>query len=166
MQICQIVGHKNAGKTTVMNQLIRHYSDERIRVGSLKHHGHGGEPDMTDGTDSQQHLESGSLMSGVQGEGMTQLTMTMPFELDDLIQLYQMFTLDILLMEGFKQATYPKIVLLKNEEDLSLLHEVSTIIAVGTWDMNLLENPEYPVFHMNNLQKDIHTIASYIRRGI
>lgn len=164
MQICQITGYKNSGKTGIMSQLIRYFSREGLRVGSLKHHGHGGEPNMAEGTDSHQHFESGSILSGVQGSEVTQLTLNVPFELDDLIHLYERFPLDLLLAEGYRAAAYPKIVLIKNKEDLSLLGELSTIIAVGTWDMTLMETWHYPVFDMNDLQQDISALAGHIRR--
>ncbi|QKY68584.1 molybdopterin-guanine dinucleotide biosynthesis protein B [Lentibacillus sp. CBA3610] len=165
MHICQITGYKSSGKTTIMNQLIRYFSGIGLRVGSLKHHGHGGEPDMAEGTDSRQHFESGSMISGVEGAGVTQLMLQMPFELDDLIQMYSKFPLDLLLIEGYKKADYRKVVLIKNEADLSLLQELSNIIAIGTWDMNLLEDRGCPVFDMSNLQEDISALAEYIRRG-
>ncbi|GGJ95511.1 molybdopterin-guanine dinucleotide biosynthesis protein MobB [Lentibacillus kapialis] len=164
MQICQIAGYKNTGKTTLMNQLIHYFSAQNLKVASLKHHGHGGEPDKVRGSDSSKHLESGSLMSGVQGEEQTQLTLQMPFELETLVNLYEKFPLDLLLIEGYKKAHYRKIVLIKNEAEVSLLREISNIIAIGTWDMKWLENQEYPVFDMNHLHKDISALADYIRR--
>jgi len=164
MEIYQIAGYKNSGKTAVTNQLIRYFSAEGFKVGSLKHHGHGGEPDMAERTDSYQHFESGSVVSGVRGEKLTQLTLRMPFGLEALIQLYGKFSLDLLLIEGYKQADYRKIVLIKNEADLSLLQELSNIIAVGTWDVKLVENRNYPIFDMNHLQDNISALADHIRR--
>ncbi|WP_010529921.1 molybdopterin-guanine dinucleotide biosynthesis protein B [Lentibacillus jeotgali] len=163
MQICQITGFKNSGKTTLMSQLIRYFSEEGLKVGSLKHHGHGGEPDMAEGTDSEKHFKSGSVISGVQGGGLTQLTLHRPFEIEELIQFYGRFKLDLLLVEGYKQADYPKIVLIKNKAELSLLQEVSNIIAVVTCDVHL-ENPGYPAFDMNDLHNDITALAGHIRR--
>ncbi|MFD2761737.1 molybdopterin-guanine dinucleotide biosynthesis protein B [Lentibacillus juripiscarius] len=166
MLVCQVTGYKNSGKTSVMNELIRYFSKENLKVGSLKHHGHGGEPDMVEGTDSQGHLESGSVISGVQGENTTQLTISMPLELDELIQMYRRFPLDLLMVEGYKQAAYPKIVLIKNEADLSLLQELSAIIAVGTWDAKMAVNLDIPVFDMNSLETNIPALADCIRRDL
>ncbi|SFA82243.1 molybdopterin-guanine dinucleotide biosynthesis protein B [Lentibacillus halodurans] len=164
MHIYQIIGYKRSGKTTVMNELIQYFSGEGLRVGSLKHHGHGGEPDMAGGTDSYQHHASGSVISGVQGAELTQLNLKMPVELHDLIQMYARFPLDLLLIEGYKMEVHPKIVLIKSEEDLSLLQQLSNIIAVGTWNMGLRKNWRYPVFDMNNLQNSIPALADDIRR--
>lgn len=147
-----------------MNQLIRYFSERGLKVGSLKHHGHGGEPAMVKGTDSDKHLESGSIISGVEGDKLTQLTLQMPFELEKLVQLYEKFQLELLLVEGYKNADYRKIVLINSEADLSLLQELSNIMAVGTRDMKLMDNQEYPVFDMNHLYKDISALADHIRR--
>ncbi|WP_090079865.1 molybdopterin-guanine dinucleotide biosynthesis protein B [Lentibacillus persicus] len=164
MQICQISGYKGSGKTALMTHLVRHFSEAGLKVGSLKHHGHGGEPAMQTGTDSQKHLAAGSVISGVQGETVSQLTFNTPFELDDLIRMYASLPLDLVLLEGYKQYHYPKIVLIRNAMDLSLLDELSNIIAAGSWDMTLLEERQYPVFEMKNMQNNISVIAEYIRR--
>ncbi|ASK60816.1 molybdopterin-guanine dinucleotide biosynthesis protein B [Virgibacillus phasianinus] len=157
--IIQIVGYKNAWKTTVVNRLVHHLADQNIRVGTLKHHGHGGDIELPAGTDSISHFESGSLVSGVQGESITQLTLcNLPFE--NLINVYSMFPIDFLLVEGFKQADYPKIVLLRNQEDLSLLDELSNIIAVATQDGSIRTG--YPTFDLMKIDTCITQIASYI----
>ncbi|SFD38046.1 molybdopterin-guanine dinucleotide biosynthesis protein B [Lentibacillus persicus] len=119
---------------------------------------------MQTGTDSQKHLAAGSVISGVQGETVSQLTFNTPFELDDLIRMYASLPLDLVLLEGYKQYHYPKIVLIRNAMDLSLLDELSNIIAAGSWDMTLLEERQYPVFEMKNMQNNISVIAEYIRR--
>lgn len=41
-RIFQVVGYKNAGKTTLMEQLIAVLRNEGMVVSCLKHHGHGG----------------------------------------------------------------------------------------------------------------------------
>lgn len=164
MQICQVVGYKNSGKTTVMRQLIHHFSLVNLKVGSLKHHGHGGEPDMLENTDSTKHLESGSLISGVQGASLTELTIREPIKLAELVGMYKWFQLDLLLIEGYKNADHPKFVLVKNSDDLSLLSELSNIIAVGLWDTDLSTMVDYPTFDVNNTQAELPRLVEYIRR--
>lgn len=164
MQICQIVGYKNSGKTTVMNNLIRYFSSSDMKVGTLKHHGHGGEPEVVENTDSTMHIESGSLVSGVQGENITQLTFNVKMEIDKLIQMYSNFPIDLLLVEGYKNASYPKIALVKDEQDFSLLNDLSNIIAIGTWDEGLLKNSKFPTFNINNLDSNIEQLTEYVRR--
>lgn len=164
MQICQVVGYKNSGKTTVMSELIRYFFNLDVKVGSLKHHGHGGEPDAPKHTDSSLHFESGTVMSGVQGENSTQFMMGFPFKLDELIGMYRYFSIDLLMIEGYKQADYPKIVLLKSLEELVLLDELTNIIAVGSMEGELLANLDYPTFAVQEIQAALPRLADYIRR--
>ena len=44
--VFQIVGFKNSGKTTLIKNLIHLLTDQQIEVAVLKHHGHGGIPDI------------------------------------------------------------------------------------------------------------------------
>ncbi|GAA0593038.1 molybdopterin-guanine dinucleotide biosynthesis protein B [Virgibacillus siamensis] len=164
MQICQIAGYKNSGKTTLMNELIGYFFETGVRVGTLKHHGHGGEPDLGKPTDSRQHLDSGAVMSGVQGETISQFTLKMPLDLDELVQLYSSMPVDLLLIEGFKKAAYPKFVLVRNSEDLMLIDELSNVMAAGSWDTALLDGLNVPVFDLHRMQENLPWLAAYIRR--
>ncbi|WP_174612773.1 molybdopterin-guanine dinucleotide biosynthesis protein B [Virgibacillus ihumii] len=163
MQICQIAGYKNSGKTTLMNQLIQYFSETGVRVGSLKHHGHGGEPDLGKQTDSRQHLDSGAVISGVQGETISQFMLHQQLDLDELVQLYNSFPIDLLLIEGFKKSAYPKIVLVRNREDLALINELPDVLAVGSRNAALLEELNVPVFNLNRIPENIPRLAEYIR---
>lgn len=160
-QVIQIVGYKNSGKTTLMKHLVHYFSKQELKVGTLKHHGHGGNIQLDKDTDSVSHFEAGSSISGVQGEAITQLTFdNLPF--DELIKLYTTLSIDLLLIEGFKQADYPKIVLVKNHEDLSLLDKLSNIIVVGTQDISLKKEYSYPTFNLANIDEHITQLATYI----
>lgn len=163
MQICQITGYKNSGKTTLMNELIHYFSETGISVGSLKHHGHGGEPDLGKQTDSKQHLESGAVISGVQGETISQFTLNKEMDLDELVQLYSNYPIDLLLVEGFKQAAYPKIILVKSWDDLPLVDELTHVLAVGSSDSELLKELDVPVFDMGRIRENLPQLAAYIR---
>src|SRR5699024_3914142 len=48
-----------------------------------------------------------------------------------MIRFYKQFGMDIILMEGVKYLDYPKIVLLKDEADYSILDKLSNIRAIG-----------------------------------
>jgi len=132
--IIQIVGYKNAGKTTVVKLLIESLKEAGYKVGAMKHHGHGGKPNRIEGTDSNSYLEAGAAVSAVQGDGEWQFTLTdkIPFDLDTMIQMQLSLGIDIIVIEGFKHLNYPKIVLLRDERDEELL-ELSNIHAVGGW---------------------------------
>lgn len=163
--ICQIVGYKNTGKTTLMKKLIHYLSEDGMRVGTLKHHGHGGEPVSAQGTDSYQHTEAGSMISAVQGEKQLHVTVNTneKLELRDILPLYTFLPLDLLLIEGYKQADYPKIVLLQSEDDSHLLDQLSNIVAVGSWNMNKIHTKNYFTFSLKEVDVSLPELAKLIK---
>lgn len=161
--IFQIVGYKKSGKTTVMQEIIRYFSSMGLQVGTLKHHGHGGEPEQVKETDSYKHLKSGAAISSVKGKNQFQITVNhATAELDELIQFYTLLPLDILLIEGYKRAEYPKIVLIRNKEDLQLLGNLSNIIAVGARDTALIKSLNYFTFQLEELNNFLPGLMEYI----
>ncbi|RSL35171.1 molybdopterin-guanine dinucleotide biosynthesis protein B [Salibacterium salarium] len=128
--VLQIVGYKGSGKTTLMEKLIHTASQKGLRVASIKHHGHGGPPEPFH-TDSDRHAHAGSVIAAVEGNGVLQLQakQTENWNLVDLIDFYQFFQPDIIFVEGYKHTNYPKVVLLRTEEDKTLFQICETIIC-------------------------------------
>ncbi|MGM8364401.1 molybdopterin-guanine dinucleotide biosynthesis protein B [Virgibacillus sp. W0181] len=155
--IFQIVGYKGSGKTTVMMELIRYLSNKQMQVGTIKHHGHGGEPEIVQSTDSYYHSQAGAKLGGVQGETTLQLifNQSKSMTVDELVRLYSSFSLDVILIEGYKQAAYPKIVLLRQQEDTELLEELHGIVAVASWDDQLLKPMDLPNINLNMLHSHL-----------
>ena len=149
MKIFQIIGYKNSGKTTLTCQFIKELSKRNLRVASLKHHGHGGLPLGIQNTDSEKHRQAGSIISGVIGEHILQLS-TDDWQLTQLIKIYEIMHIDVLILEGFKHEDFPKIVLISDERDLRLLHQLTNVQAVlSTLPQNLNE-VDAVIFQKNN----------------
>lgn len=134
--IIQVVGYKNSGKTTCITHLTSALSRKGIKIATIKHHGHGGEPSEKQDTDTFLHKEAGAVLTSVKGENSWVLSYTDDdhIELNDMISLYKKFPIDLIFVEGFKKAEYPKIVMLGGEEDCGLLEELTNVIAVGSLD--------------------------------
>ena len=162
--ICQVVGYKNSGKTMLMSRLIHYFSKQNMQVGTLKHHGHGGEPALVKETDSYKHLQDGATVSAVQGEQQLQITFNnIPaFPLQKLIEYYRAFPIDVLLIEGYKHAAYPKIVLLQEKHDLYLLDELTNIIAVGSNKKELLTALPHFTFYVSEVDFYLPALAADI----
>jgi molybdopterin-guanine dinucleotide biosynthesis protein B len=130
--ILQIVGYQNSGKTTLMTKLVERLSSEGVSVGTIKHHGHGGEPEIGDqGKDTDLHRKAGASVVAVEGEGTLQLTARNSYwELQKMVELYKVFEVDIILVEGYKKEDYPKIVLLRGDEAEELLSQLTNIMCV------------------------------------
>ncbi len=151
--IIQVVGYQDSGKTTLVEKIITHFSTVGLKVGSIKHHGHGGRPQALDeNKDSYRHRQAGAAVTSVEGDGTLQLHIQKEkWNIEDILNLYAPMNLDIIVIEGFKQAPYPKIVLLRKKEDLELLNRLSNIIAVLTWfHCDELNQLQYPVYMVNS----------------
>lgn len=120
MRIIQIVGYKNAGKTTLVCELVRQITARGLRVGTLKHDSHEFEPDVPN-TDTWKHRQAGAALTAITSPTRTAWVEERPTLLEDLVSRFHEQSLDYLLIEGFKSAQYPKVVLLRGEQDIELL---------------------------------------------
>lgn len=153
--ILQIVGFQNSGKTTVVKKLIQRLAAENFNVATIKHHGHGGKPDIVEEKDSSQHIASGACASLIEGDGRILLQAEKhSWSLCEQISILKILQTDIILIEGHKQAAYPKIVLVRDEEDLYHLSKLKNIQSVFFWNKEWLEQKcqlqSVPFFYIND----------------
>jgi molybdopterin-guanine dinucleotide biosynthesis protein B len=150
-RIIQVVGFQNSGKTTLMENLIKQCTLMGWQTASIKHHGHNKALKRENALkDSERHEQAGAFMTAVEGGGSLQLHIKQQtWDLQKLIQLYDQFSPDVILVEGFKKESYPKVVLIRGEEDLPLLDDVEQIVCVITWQPLRIESALYPVYHLN-----------------
>ncbi|MGM8215386.1 molybdopterin-guanine dinucleotide biosynthesis protein B [Bacillaceae bacterium W0354] len=131
MLILQVVGYKNSGKTTLVNHIVQHFSKKSMSVATLKHHGHGGRTDMLQNTDTYKHEQAGANMTGVEGEGTLQLTINQEkWTIDQILNFYRLIKVDLLIIEGYKNLDFNKIVLIRSKDDQVLLDELSNVKLV------------------------------------
>jgi molybdopterin-guanine dinucleotide biosynthesis adapter protein len=152
--IFQIAGYSNSGKTAFITKLINLLKAE-WKVATLKHHGHGGKPEVTDEKDSHQHISAGAIASIVEGGGRILLQAEgLSWTLQEQIQLLSFFNTDLILIEGYKQEDFPKVVLLRKQEECELLQKLSNVMAVYYWDKEILKNKQtnLPCFHIDDEQ--------------
>ena len=131
MKTLHVVGYKNSGKTTLIARWIRLLKKEGYTVAVLKHHGHGGPPELPDAsTDTMQFFESGADVSVVAGGGIVQLHMNEEPNFLRMKEIAAMQHPDILLIEGYKEEIGGKVVLLRDETDWDELQHLSDIQLV------------------------------------
>lgn len=134
-----VVGYKNSGKTTLISRWIRLLKERGLTVAVLKHHGHGGQPELADnGTDTDEFLNNGANATVVAGGGAVQFTWN---EEPDFLQLKEMAALgkpDILLIEGYKEERGDKVILVRDEEDWQTLRLLKGgILIIGSPHFNV-----------------------------
>jgi len=111
------VGRKNAGKTTLVCDLVREFNSRGLRVATIKHTHHDHELD-TPGKDSHQHREAGAGAVGILAPGMS--AMFVPQEPSkatngnsptDRYAIFEsmMAQFDLILVEGDRDAAGPRL---------------------------------------------------------
>jgi molybdopterin-guanine dinucleotide biosynthesis protein MobB len=108
-----IIGRKNAGKTTLVCELLRELNSRGLRVASVKHTHHRHELD-TPGKDSHRHRESGAAAVGILSPQMTALFIPADRASQSDADRYQAFesafqNCQLILVEGDQHTAAPKI---------------------------------------------------------
>ncbi|PFJ19513.1 molybdopterin-guanine dinucleotide biosynthesis protein B [Bacillus cereus] len=162
--ILQIVGYQNSGKTTLVEKVVHALAKREMKVATIKHHGHGGFPEVAQ-KDSERHRKAGAVVSCVEGAGLLSLSsLREEWSLQEMIRLYEFFEVDTVLIEGYKKESYPKVVLLRSDEDIELLHKVENVAAVITWyDAPSNVREEYKVFHITEEELYIEWFLQTVR---
>ncbi|WOD65595.1 molybdopterin-guanine dinucleotide biosynthesis protein B (plasmid) [Niallia taxi] len=115
--ILQFVGFQNSGKTTAMEWTIKTLSEKGFKVIAIKHHGHGGPPNSLV-KDSTKYHDAGAIASIVEGDGVLHLEMTQQhWNIEKMQSLLAFLDYDLLLIEGYKQEDYQKVVFSSLGED-------------------------------------------------
>ncbi|MFZ7944570.1 molybdopterin-guanine dinucleotide biosynthesis protein B [Bacillus sp. S3] len=153
--IFQVVGYQNSGKTTLTSKLIEKLSTNRLTTVTIKHHGHGGKPDAAEKKDTTKHLSAGAIATLVEGDGRLILQAEpCAYSLKEQIELMHYFQTDVILVEGYKQENYPKLVLMKEKQDLTLLDIVNNVQAVVFWEAEMMDiisaKLDVPIFHIDD----------------
>ena len=109
-----IVGNSGSGKTTFIVRLIPELIRRGLKVGTLKHDVHGFEMDKP-GKDSWRHKQAGAsatIISSPKQIGMVK-DVDHDHSPDELLPL--VFGVDIILAEGYKRGSLPKLEIFRPE---------------------------------------------------
>jgi molybdopterin-guanine dinucleotide biosynthesis protein B len=154
-----IAGWKNSGKTTLMVKLIENFAGRGLRVAAMKHAHHAFDIDH-EGRDSFRYKAAGASTVAVSSAKrfaiMTELKGRPEPTLAELVS--HIGNADIILVEGFKAGTHPKIEVRRREavSGPPLAPNDPAILAIAA-DFKL-EDATLPVFALD----DLDGIASFI----
>ena len=161
----------NAGKTTLITQLIPILAARNIRVSVIKHAHHKFDIDHP-GKDSYNIREAGAVQtliaSGKRWALMTEMTRTPEYadeaSLDELLAQLNPDYADLILVEGFKSAAIPKIEVFRSDLNLPLLAQSDlNIIAVATDRPLDISAPKLKLSSIQSLDlNNIAAIADFI----
>lgn len=152
----------NAGKTTLITQLIPELAKQGLSVSVIKHAHHQFDIDHK-GKDSYQIREAGAVQTLIASNKRWALMTELALEpdLEDLIAKLDNRYADLILVEGFKQANIPKIEVHRPSLNMPLLAmQDNNIVAVAS-DI-ALELAHIPVLNLNNIAAIAAFIMTYL----
>ena len=153
---CGIVGWKDSGKTFLAQRLIEFFSKKKLIVASIKHAHHDFDIDKP-GTDSYLHRQAGSqqiiVSSSKRWTKIVELKHKSEKKLNELLK--ELDSPDIVIIEGFKEASHPKIEIIKKNSNDYLFPKIKNVLGLvsdNKIDTNL---PQFK-------RKEIDKIAKFI----
>jgi molybdopterin-guanine dinucleotide biosynthesis protein B len=160
-RIVAISGIKNSGKTTLICRLLEIFKEKGLRVAVLKHDGHDFEPDVP-GTDTYRQLQAGAYGTAVFSKGKYMLVKQQPqISEKEVMEFFP--EADLILLEGFKYSTYPKIEIVRKGNSAESVSNPERLMAIATnldaEEREALSIPEdVPLFELDNAK----SIAEFI----
>lgn len=148
-----VAAQSNTGKTTLIEKLIKILKRKGYHVGILKHDVHKIEIDH-EGKDTWRFTQAGAdnvIISSAKKLAMIQLV-EKELSLEEIFALYK--NVDIILVEGYKSNSYPKIEVYRKKAGQGLLFEnpsfdSASFIAIAS-DEPL--NADIPVLDLNKAE--------------
>ena len=157
--VVSIVGKSKAGKTALIESLVAELKQRGYRVATINHSPEGFELDQP-GKDSWRHVQSGSdavIISSPQ-----KLAMIRPQAHDATIEEVLHFLspdFDIVLTEGFKKGSAPKIEVHRKELKEGLLLSPKELLAIVSDEPLEVDVPQFS-------WEDISGVASFIEEKL
>jgi molybdopterin-guanine dinucleotide biosynthesis protein MobB len=158
MKVLGIAGYKNAGKTTLVVDVVRELTGRGFRVATVKHAHHEFDIDHP-GKDSYQHRQAGAseviVASSLRWAHIVELGEQPEPSLAELLE--QVGDVDIVIVEGFKHGNHPKLEIRRSGSDAPLIAGEHDSVRAIVSDGEISESP-VPVID----RADIVAITDFI----
>ncbi len=157
--IISIVGKSDSGKTTLLESLIAELKRRGHKVAIVKHSHHADDLDSAH-KDTWRFTRAGSEISAINSLDHLAIYRRMdhyfdPQEISDFI----LWDYDVILTEGFKGSSYPKIEVHRREQGKELLTDPQQLLGVVTDEPLDVKVPQFS-------RDDINGIAALIEKAI
>jgi molybdopterin-guanine dinucleotide biosynthesis protein MobB len=119
--VVSIVGESDTGKTTLIEKIIPELTKRGYRVATIKHHNHDVDIDHK-GKDSWRHKQAGARLTVLSSPG--RVAVVEDVEKDHTIAELRdgyIHDVDIILTEGFKRNSHPKIEVFRADRNTDLI---------------------------------------------
>ena len=165
------IGYQNSGKTTLVEKVIAVLTRRGVRVGTVKHHGHAGFDIDVPGKDSWRHARAGSRHVGIVSAARYAEYADTETELS-LERLLARYTdVDVVIVEGYKSAGLPNIVVarsgvdrLRGANSLDLV-DGRTVANACNDALSRGARPEAPVVDLNDEEAVADVVERWLQEG-
>lgn len=152
MRVIGVVGWKNNGKTTLVVRLVEHLTRQGLAVSTVKHAHHSIDLDRP-GKDSWRHREAGArevvLATSRRWILMHELREAAEPSLPEL--LAKLASVDLVVVEGFKGTSLPKIEVHRSERGTDLIARTDSDVVAIAADIDL-PDLSVPVIHLDDIE--------------
>ena len=152
MRIIGLAGWSGSGKTTLVTKLIPRLIARGVKVSTLKHAHHGFDLDQP-GKDSSFHRAAGAtevvISSAKRWAILHELREEPESNLGALVA--KMSPVDLVLVEGFKRDSFPKMEVYRSANGKPLIHPDDPHIVAIASDV-ALPNAKVPVVDLNDIE--------------
>ena len=152
MNVIGVVGWKDTGKTTLVEKLIKEFSQRNFTVSTIKHAHHNFTMDRK-GSDSVRHFNAGSRETRVasQKKWVKFSRQLGKSDIDLNYLLKQVSCADIIIVEGFKASSHNKIEVIGLQNQREPLFRNDTTICGLIFNKNKINNTKLPQFERDNV---------------
>lgn len=155
--VVAVSGVKNAGKTTLIERMLPHLKAWGLSVAVIKHDGHRFEPDPPD-TDTGRHLRAGACGAAIfDGETVKVIRRSREDERSLLACFPQA---DLILLEGFKHSSWPKLEVVRRDNSEGPVCDPATLLGLVT-DLDMA-TPGIPTIHPDDGEGAARLVADYV----
>lgn len=160
--IC-FVGWSGSGKTTFVEQVVGMLCDDRIRVGVIKHHGHGDSGLDREGKDTWRYGRAGA--TPVVASSHTEISIIRKVQRErSLRELAEMIAdeCDIIIVEGFRHQAPRVIEFMRetyNNDRIFGNEEIEALVTDSPSETGKARDGGLPVFSL----EDVEGVAGFIR---
>lgn len=160
--IISVVGKSGSGKTTLLESLITELKQRGHKVAMVKHSHHADDLD-TASKDTWRFSRAGSELSAINSLDNLAIYRRMdhyfdPQEISDFV----LWDYDLILTEGFKSSSYPKIEIHCGEQGKDLVTDPQQLLALVTDEPIEIDIPQ---FSRNEVSKVADLIESILEKN-
>lgn len=159
-----IAGFSGSGKTTLIEKLIPVLKKDGFRVAVIKHDAHDFDMDR-EGKDTYRFTAAGADVVMISSASRSAVLSESPVNLEEMIEDAEKRGADIILVEGYKHASIPKLFVLTGRSGYNIPEDVAGCVGIVT-DREVKEDllPCHPCFMFDI--NDAEGIAGWLKNMV